>query len=115
MIETNDLYFAAYLLAEDFRLTNVTSRSTERFGESVFFQLEGPHLVIEARLEWGYQDGNAEVNLKKFLASLNKVRDILSGLRPDDKATIRDAKRTQKNQGTGHDERGRTERPFARN
>ena len=114
MIDTADLYFAAYLLTMGCHLDHVAGRPSKHFGKMIVFHLKGPDLLIEKRMEWDYQKGKAEVNLKQYLANLDKVRDVLSGLRPDDGAPPH-GKRTQRNQGTQRDESGRTGRTAARN
>jgi len=119
MIDTNSMYYAAYLLTRGCRLTNATSRPSKQFGETVYFFLKGPDLIIEKKMEWDYEQGLAEVNIQAFLANLDKMRDVLCGLRPDGYNTSdRHAKkqnttRTHKNQGSDN-ERGRTGRSTPR-
>lgn len=107
MLETNNLYYASFLFAEGFTLVNIERRRDEKFGETVVFTFGSFDPESERRAEVAYNEGRAMVNVRRYLTSLEKVRDILHGLRPQEQET-------QKNQGTGYDERRRTERIAAK-
>lgn len=95
MIETNNLYFAAFLVTEGLDICNVKRRIDGKLGETVFFVLSGKD---EKELARSFEDATAQTNIRGYLENLEKVRDIMYGF-------LNGKNKNQKNRGNGNEKR----------
>lgn len=77
MIETNNLYYASYLLTEGLSINNVEKQYDESFKNTVVFSFNSDDLNNEKVLEKKYLSGIATINIRQYLDNLVKVRDIM--------------------------------------
>ena len=77
MIQTNNLYYASYLLTQGLSISNVEKRYDKDFKDTVVFCFDSKDLKNEKSLEQKYASGIAVINIRAYLDNLVKVRDIL--------------------------------------
>ena len=77
MIETNNLYYASYLLTEGLSINNVEKQYDENYKNTVVFYFQSENLESEKNLEKKYLSGIATINIRQYLDNLVKVRDIM--------------------------------------
>ena len=80
MIETNNLYYASYLFSEGLEIANVEKRYDNRLGNTVVFIFNGVDEETEDKLQEAFAEGTAYTNIRGYLESLDKIRDIMYGL-----------------------------------
>ena len=80
MIETNNLYYASYLFSEGLNLKNVEKRDDQRFGDTIVFVFYDTDHDREQRLIKRYEDSTASTNIRKYLFSLERIRDIMHSI-----------------------------------
>lgn len=77
MIETNNIYYASYLLTEGLSISNVEKQYDDNFKNTVVFYLSSGNKEHEKQLEQKYISGIATTNIRSYLDNLIKVRDII--------------------------------------
>ena len=77
MIETNNLYYASFLLNEGLEITNVRLGWDEKFGQTVIFNFTDHDPAVERGLERSYREETAVTNIRKYIDALVRVRDIV--------------------------------------
>ena len=80
MIETNNMYYAAFLLNEGCIISNVEKRYDSKLGNTVVFIFTGEDTDHEDELDTGYDLRTASTNLRGYIDALTRVRDIMYGL-----------------------------------
>ena len=77
MIETKNIYYSAYLFSEGLSLANASKDINSGTGDvSVHFQLVGEE-DFEQKLSVLYHKGKAKTNIRQYLDSLVKMRNVL--------------------------------------
>lgn len=77
MIQTNNMYYCAFLLNEGLIIANVELQHDSRFGKTVSFSFRANDPDVERKLSGDYSQGTAETNIRRYLDNLTTVRDII--------------------------------------
>ena len=77
MIISDDIYMAAYLQISGLQITDVKVTSNNG-GHKVEFALSGDN---ETEITDNYQNGIAQVNIKKYLYKLFELRDVMYAIK----------------------------------
>lgn len=80
MIQTNNIYYAAYMFTVGMPFTGAAVEIDTIYGRTVMFSFKGESAEKEQMYIDTYEDNLAEVRLCVYLESLGLVRDITNRL-----------------------------------
>jgi hypothetical protein len=80
MITTSNIYYAGYLLSADINIVNVQTAINNKQKRFVIFQFSTGDEQIDDKIDSLYNEHKVSVNLKQYLDSLEKARDIVHNL-----------------------------------
>jgi len=80
MIQTNNMYYASFIMTEGFEVCGAEVINDEKFGQSVQFSFKGKDEKAEKTLEKLYKNEEAFTNIRRYLNNLILIRDIMHGM-----------------------------------
>lgn len=80
MIQTNSIYYAAYLFTVGMPFSGAAVKVDELYGRTVMFSFTGESEEKEQMYKDTYEDNLAEVRLCVYIESLGLVRDVINRL-----------------------------------
>jgi len=80
MIQTNNMYYASFILTEGLEVCGAEVVNDEKFGHTVKFSFKGKDEKSEKALEKLYKNEEAFTNIRLYLNNLILIRDIMHGM-----------------------------------